>query len=359
VKAQFLAFTFVWEYNANRERNSGIVLLGRQLPELLSTAVSKMRRPTSHIRRLKLRFKWRGGAELTAFLDETALFNEVLVEENAWHGNSIGGVNWHVYTGDARQILASLDKESVDCVITSPPYYNLRDYGVDGQIGLEETVQEFVNSLSDVMDEVYRVLKRDGVLFLNIGDTYYSGKGASQGKDQKSRKRRFGLRPVDKSGGVGIGIQKKSIIGIPWRVAIEMCNRKWVLRSPIVWHRQGRLNEVVIDRPRRSYEYVFMFVKSRKYFFNRQPLLDQKVEEDMWTITARPKSVAGINTAPFPDQLVERCLEIGCPPEGIVLDPFAGSGTTVRVAVSSGRPAIGIDLNEAFCEHIVKSLRRI
>jgi DNA modification methylase len=173
--------------------------------------------------------------------------------------------------GDASNVLPTLEDESFNCVVTSPPYYNLRDYGVDGQIGLEETVQEYIGAISKVMNEVYRVLKRDGVLFLNIGDTYYSGKGKSHGKDRKSKKRRFGLRPVDKSGGVGIGIRPKSIIGVPWRVAIEMSGMGWILRSPIIWHREGRLNEAVVDRPRRSYEYVFMFVKNRKYFFNRQP----------------------------------------------------------------------------------------
>lgn len=299
------------------------------------------------------------GAELIDFAEEPALFNEVVVGENEWYGQTIRDVKWRVLVGDAKQVLSTLDANSVNCVITSPPYYNLRDYGVDGQIGLEETVQEFVTALADVMDEVYKVLRPDGVLFLNIGDTYYSGKGKSHGKDVKSKKRRFGLRPVDKSGGVGIGIKQKSIIGIPWRVAIEMCNRGWVLRSPIIWHREGRLNEAVIDRPRRSYENVFMFVKSRKYYFNRQPLIDQKVEEDMWTITARPKATNSIDTAPFPDQLVERCLEIGCPKDGNVLDPFAGSGTTLRVAVSSGRSAIGIDLNRAFCEYMVKELRKM
>jgi DNA methylase len=202
-------------------------------------------------------------------------------------------------------------------------------------------------------------LKQDGVLFLNIGDTYYSGKGEAQGKDHKSKKRRFGLRPVDKSGGVGIGIRPKSIIGIPWRVAVEMSRRDWILRSPIIWHREGRLHETVLDRPRRNYEYVFMFVKNRKYFFNRQPLIDQKVEEDMWTIVARPKLTNGIDTAPFPDQLVTRCLEIGCPERGAVLDPFAGDGTALRVAVLSGRSATGIDLNPTFCEYMIKDLRSL
>jgi DNA modification methylase len=281
------------------------------------------------------------------------------IDNPSWHGQTISGVHWSVYSGDAKNVLSTFADESFNCVVTSPPYYNLRDYGVEGQIGLEETVQEYVDVLVEIMEQVHRVLRRDGVLFLNIGDTYYSGKGEAQGKDRKSKKRRFGLRPVDKSGGVGINIRPKSIIGIPWRVATEMCTRGWILRSPIIWHRQGRLNEAVIDRPRRSYEYVFMFVKNRKYFFNRQPLIDQKVEEDMWTILARPKYTNGIDTAPFPDQLVERCLEIGCPIGGTVLDPFAGAGTTLRVALSSGRPAKGIDLNPAFCDYMVKELQKL
>ena len=288
-----------------------------------------------------------------------ALESDVVAGPQDWHGRTIQGVDWDVYVGDAYKILPALEDESFNCVVTSPPYYNLRDYGIDGQIGLEETVQEYIDAITRVMDQVYRVLKRDGVLFLNIGDTYYSGKGKSHGKDRKSKKRRFGLRPVDKSGGVGIGIRPKSIIGIPWRVAIEMSSRGWILRSPIIWHREGRLNEAVIDRPRRSYEYVFMFVKNRRYFFNRQPLIDQKVEEDMWTIVARPKPTNGVDTAPFPDQLVERCLEIGCPEGGTVLDPFAGAGTTLRVAALSGRPATGIDLNLSFCAYMVGELRKL
>ncbi|MEW5816716.1 MAG: site-specific DNA-methyltransferase, partial [Spirochaetota bacterium] len=115
----------------------------------------------------------------------------------------------------------------------------------------------------------------------------------------------------------------------------------------------------VLDRPRRSYEYIFMFVKSRKYYFNREPLVDQKVEEDLWTIQARPKIANGIDTAPYPDELVQRCLDIGCPEGGVVLDPFAGSGTTLRVALNSNRPAIGIDLKREFCEFMVKEVQGI
>jgi len=296
-------------------------------------------------------------ARIPGLFDE--LRSNAVAGPKDWHGRTIQEVDWHVYRGDAYTVLATLAAESFNCIVTSPPYYNLRDYGIDGQIGLEETVQEYISAIAQIMDQVSRVLKRDGVLFLNMGDTYYSGKGKSHGKDRKSKKRRFGLRPVDKSGGVGIRIRPKSILGIPWRVAIEMSTRGWILRSPIIWHREGRLHETVIDRPRRSYEYVFMFVKNRKYFFQRQALIEQKVEEDMWTIVARPKLTNGIDTAPFPDQLVERCLEIGCPEGGAVLDPFAGAGTTLRVAVLSRRPATGIDLNPSFCEYMVKELQKL
>ena len=272
-----------------------------------------------------------------------------------WSGVSPAGGNWKLYCGDSLQVLKQIDADTVDCIVTSPPYYSLRDDQVDGQIGLEDTVQEYVASICKVMDECYRVLKEDGILFLNIGDTYYSGKGKSCGIDSKSSKRRFGIRPVDKSGGVGVDAQKKSILGVPWRVAIEMISRKWVLRAPIIWHRKKALPEAVKDRPQHSYENIFMFVKGRFYHFDRDPLKGKELDEDIWDITARTKS-GKINTAPFPDELVERCLSIGCPKGGTVLDPFVGSGTTVRVALQLGYNAIGIELNEEFCQYILKDV---
>jgi DNA modification methylase len=278
------------------------------------------------------------------------------IEAREWYGVSQGGQQWSIYQGDAVANLSKLPEESIHCVVTSPPYFWLRDYGVEGQIGLEETVDGYVQSVCAVMDQVMRVLRPDGLLFLNLGDTYYSGKGKSHGKDRKSNKRRFGLRAVDKSGGLGIGVQRKSIIGIPWRVAIEMTTRGWVLRSPIIWHRERCLPESVADRASRSYENLFMFAKSRRYYFNKQPLIEQKVEEDMWTIAARPKASNGLDTAPYPDELVQRCLQIGCLPGGVVLDPFLGSGTTARVALAMGHHAIGIDLNREFCLYSANQL---
>lgn len=263
-----------------------------------------------------------------------------------------------MYHGDAYEVLKQLPDEIFNCVVTSPPYFWLRNYDVDGQLGQEATVSGYVDSLCTVMDEVFRVLRKDGVLFLNLGDTYYSGKGESQGVDRKSKKRRFGLRAVDKSGGLGIGIKPKSLIGMPWRVALEMLSRGWVLRSSIIWYGKQSLRESAKDRPPRSYENVFMFVKSRRYYFDRSTI-DDVDEADMWTILARPKASKGINTAPFPDELVQRCLDIGCPAGGHVMDPFAGSGTTLRVALTSGRNATGIDLNLDFCKYAVRELQKL
>ena len=276
---------------------------------------------------------------------------------NKWTGKTLFGTTWAIYHGSALDVLKKMPGKTVNCVITSPPYYWLRDYGVEGQIGMESSVSDYINTLTEIMGEVGRVLRDDGVAFFNIGDTFYSGKGKSHGQDEKSKKRRFGLRAVDKSGGMGIGLQRKSLIGIPWRLATSFMESGWVLRSAIIWHRVNRLPEYVRDRPGRSYEYVFLLAQSRKYYFNKKGLVDKRIEEDMWTISAQPKHAGGLDTAPFPAELVERCLEAGCPRNGVVLDPFVGSGTTVRVANAMQVSGIGIDLNRDFCEHAVKSLR--
>ena len=275
----------------------------------------------------------------------------------SWHSNT--PCPWSLYCGQASEALRLVDAASVDCVVTSLPYFWLRDYQVGGQIGQEGSVAGYVSAIATVMEEVFRVLKPSGTLFLNLGDTYYSGKGKSQGVDKKSSKRRFGLRAVDKSGGLGIGLKRKSVIGMPWRVATQMCQNDWVLRSPIIWHRAKSLPEHVQDRPARGYEFIFLFVKDRHYFFDKSKLPCDSGAEDVWSIPARPGLNGAKQTAPFPDELVEQCLAVGCPPGGVVLDPFCGSGTTMRVALREGHAAIGIELNEAFCEHIRSDLRRL
>src|SRR5438270_661651 len=177
--------------------------------------------------------------------------------------------HWAIHCGDAASVLASMPSAAFDCTVTSPPYFWLRDYDVKHQIGREDTVTEYIDAICAVMSQVSRVLKPTGTLFLNLGDTYYSGRGESRGVDEKNKKRRFGLRAVDRGGGLGLGLKSKSLIGVPWRVAIRMAEQGWVLRSSIIWHRKNTFSEVVKDRPRRSYEYIFRFVKNRPHVFNR------------------------------------------------------------------------------------------
>lgn len=278
----------------------------------------------------------------------------VIAGVHEWRGHSRNGVEWAVHRGDATAVLRTLPANSFACVITSPPYYWQRDYKVDAQIGQEKTISAYVEAIASTMDQVRRVLKPDGLLFLNLGDTYYSAKGQPKGIDRKNGARRFGLRAVDAS---GLGVPRKTTIGMPWRIALSMVERGWTLRSPIVWRRQGCLPEPTAkDRPWRTYEMVFMFSKCPRYYFERKALGS---EEDVRTISARPKGSQGVHSAAFPEELVERCLSVGCPGAGNVLDPFAGSGTVLRVAVRSGRPASGIDISEAFCQHMVERLSEL
>src|SRR5262249_35452979 len=152
------------------------------------------------------------------------------------------------------------------CAVTSPPYFWQRDYKIDGQIGLERTIDGYVNNVVACMKEVKRVLKKDGVLFLNLGDTYYSAKGLPKGDDRKNKARRFGLRAVDTS---GLGVPRKTILGLPWRIALAMIADDWVLRAPMIWERHNTLPEPTAkDRPWRTYEFVFLFSKHQKYFFS-------------------------------------------------------------------------------------------
>lgn len=254
--------------------------------------------------------------------------------------------------GDALDCLSQLPANVFNVVVTSPPYFWARDYGVEGQIGHEDTVQAFVERLADVFDEVKRVLHPDGVFYLNLGDTYYSGNGQPHGIDPKSGSRNFmrrKLRAVDRS---GWDIPKKSLIGIPWKVAFEMQKRGWTLRSDIIWNRCNAFVEpTALDRPYRQYEHLFLFSKSRFYSFDRSALSAD--EEDVWNIPIeRAKRQA--HNAPFPSELARRCIVTGSPPGGLVLDPFLGSGTTLDVAADLGRHAVGIDLNRTYIEGVAQ-----
>jgi excisionase family DNA binding protein len=269
-------------------------------------------------------------------------------------GKNPAGIAWHILNGDVRMALKSLKTASVNCVVTSPPYYWQRDYEVEGQIGHEQTIEGYVNAIVGVFSEVKRVLTEDGNVCLNLGDTYYSAKGKPHGRDDKHNGRQMMRRHLRAVDGPGLGLPRKSLIGIPWRVALAMQNDGWTLRSAIIWQRPGSLPEPTAhDRPWRTYEHVFIFSKGPKYYFNRRGL---NGDEDVWRIVARPEN-PGAHFAPYPRELVDRCLDVGCKPGGTVLDPFVGSGTTMLSALARKSPAFGIDLKPEYCDYIVERIR--
>jgi site-specific DNA-methyltransferase (adenine-specific) len=284
-----------------------------------------------------------------------ARWRDFVVDETTKLSEGQSGQSWwKLLEGDCGQLLSLLPTGSVDAVVTSPPYYWQRDYHVDGQIGKEPTIDAYVSNIRRVFREVKRVLADSGTVFLNLGDTYYNAKGRPHGRDEKHQARRLGLRAVD---GPGLGLPRKSTIGIPWRVALGMIEDGWTLRSPIIWARRSAMPEPSSnDRPWRTYEFIFLFAKSPRYWFNREGLGG---EEDIWFIEPdRNSESRGTHYAPYPRKLVQRCLASGCPDGGVVLDPFVGGGTTMAVALDSGRSTVGIELSPHFCQLIRENLSR-
>lgn len=271
-------------------------------------------------------------------------------------GTVDSGLNWRLLQGDSEAALTHIDAKSVHCVVTSPPYYWQRDYGVDGQIGHEPTIEGYVSALVSCFRGLKRVLRDDGVFFLNLGDTFYSAKGKPHGKDKKNHGRQWARKTLRAVDGPGLGLPRKSLIGIPWRVALAMQQDGWTLRSDIVWKRPGSLPEPTAhDRPWLTHEHVFVFSKKPRYWFDRSAL---NGEEDLWYIPARP-DMPGTHFAPFPSALVEKCIKCGCPPGGTVLDPFVGSGTSMLAALRLGHHAIGIELNPAYCAFIRQRIQSV
>lgn len=258
-----------------------------------------------------------------------------------------------IMNDDALEGLKQLPSASFHMAVTSPPYYWARDYEVEGQIGHEDTVEQYVDVLVTIFDEVKRALRPDGVFYLNIGDTYYSGNGQPRGSDPRSPSRNFmrrKLRAVDRS---GWDIPKKSLIGVPWKVAFALQKHGWTLRSDIIWNRINAFVEPTArDRPYRQYEHVFLFSKNRFYSYDRSALVNG---EDVWTIPIERGSHVG-HSATFPKELVRKCILTGSPPRGFILDPFVGSGTTLEVALELGRNAVGIDLCSGYFQAVVQML---
>jgi DNA modification methylase len=270
-------------------------------------------------------------------------------------GMTTQGTPWTILCGDVVAALARVEDEAVDCIVTSPPYYWQRDYEVAGQLGHEATIQDYVATLARVFENAKRVLSPTGTLFLNLGDTYYSAKGRPHGRDDKHTGRQMMRRQLRAVDGPGLGLPRKSLIGIPWRVALALQDDGWTLRSAAIWQRPGSLPEPTAkDRPWRTYENVFIFAKQPRYYFNRAGL---EGEEDVWRIVARPEN-PGSHFAPYPRELVERCLDAGCKKGGTVLDPFVGSGTTMLCALARQSPAIGIDIKPEYCAFTEQRIAR-
>ena len=292
----------------------------------------------------------------------------------------------NIYNMDCLQGLRLMPSDSVDCCITSPPYFGLRDYGVAGQIGLELSPNEYIARLTGVFAEVLRVLKPTGTLWLNIGDTYNGYKGNANQKNaetmyaghrhQPTRKPYFGLE--DKS------LKNKDLIGIPWMLAFALRSIGFYLRQDIIWHKPNPMPEAVKDRCTKSHEYIFLLTKSARYYFDAEAIkeparkdnrphtvhhrriengkyrekysdytifpLEKRNKRDVWTVAKKPTKQAHFAT--FPEALIRDCVLAGCPVGGIVLDPFIGTGTTAAVALTYGRKYIGFELNADYMEII-------
>lgn len=297
-----------------------------------------------------------------------------------------------LYQGDCRDVLADLPEQSVQTIVTSPPYFHLRRYTDDErEIGQEPTIAEYVSALVEVFMLCWRVLRDDGTLWLNIGDAY-AGNGDGRPRPIGQTGQRKGRQNDGLQGGNRRvpGLRAKNLMGVPWWLAFALQDAGWILRSDIIWSKPAPVPESVQDRPTRSHEYVFLFAKSERYFFDvkaisepmsesslrriRQTSFDQQAggpkdyrngtnpnrsarqtienlakntdglrqPRSVWTIASQP--LADAHYAQMPQALAERCIKAGSRPGDVVLDPFAGSGTTGRASLALGRGAILIDL---------------
>jgi len=309
--------------------------------------------------------------------------------------------NINLLIGDCNETLKKLPDQSVQCCVTSPPYFGLRDYGMDGQMGLEETPEEFVENLVNLFREVKRVLKDDGTVWLNLGDSYAgSGKGANpdgtphtstlNGKQGTNTGTVTGINKPQKAN--KIGLKPKNLIGIPWKVAFALQEDGWILRQDIIWSKPNPMPESVRDRCTKSHEYIFLLSKSPKYYFDADAIKEPTVTKDntnrdrdttklnntpgrtkmaglktnnydlrnkrsVWTVT--PKPYKGAHFATFPPDLIEPCILAGSKAGDVILDPFGGSGTTAGVALKHGRKAVLCELNPEYAGFVEDRVEKI
>lgn len=252
--------------------------------------------------------------------------------------------------GDARRVLAEFPDQVFQSCITSPPYWGLRDYGVAGQIGAEPTLEAYIADLVALFREVRRTLKDDGTLWLNIGDGFTSGGRTWRAPDKKNKGRAMEYRAPTPE-----GLKPKDLMGVPWRLALALQADGWYLRSDIIWHKPNCQPESVRDRPTRSHEYVFLMSKSERYLYNADAVKESTIDgkqtknrRSVWAINTEP--FGGNHFAVFPTELVRLCMAASTPQNGLVLDPFFGSGTVGQVAQAHGRNFVGIELSQEYAE---------
>jgi DNA modification methylase len=289
-----------------------------------------------------------------------------------------------VYWGDCRDSMRQMAKESVkvQMCVTSPPYYGLRDYGADGQIGLEQTPQQFIDNLVEVFACVWDILADDGTLWVNLGDSY-----ARVGGDSSQKGRHWDNRKNNPTTGHNryakdMGVKEKNLLGMPWRLAFALQEFGWYLRQDIIWHKPNPMPESVTDRCTKAHEYIFLLSKNQKYYFDSKAIqepaenagkvsgsfkgrqggaeyhaqsggigsdakeYENRNKRDVWSVPVKPYS--GAHFAVYPEELIEPCILAGSKVGDIVLDPFFGSGTTGQVCQNLGRKWIGCELNKDY-----------
>ncbi|MHC1728305.1 MAG: site-specific DNA-methyltransferase [Syntrophobacteraceae bacterium] len=254
-----------------------------------------------------------------------------------------------IIVGDALKVLQNLPARTYRCCVTSPPYWGLRDYGVLPQIGSEAKLEDYITNLRNIFHEVFRVLTEDGTFWLNIGDSYTSGNRTWRHTDKKNPARAMSYRPPTPE-----GLKPKDLVGVPWRVAFALQADGWFLRSDIIWYKPNCQPESVKDRPTRAHEYLFLFSKSEKYFYNHEAVQEpstngtRRNRRTVWDINT--ESFPEAHFATFPPKLIEPCILAGSQEGDTILDPFFGSGTVGGVCSKLGRRFTGIEIKEEYAQ---------
>lgn len=259
--------------------------------------------------------------------------------------------------GPADEALERLPPGTMQTVVTSPPYWSLRDYDVDSQIGRDESLPDYVESIVRTFDRLRKVLKDNGTVWLNIGDAYTSGNRRYRAPDRKSRARAMSVRPQTPE-----GLKPKDLIGIPWRVAFALQDAGWWIRSEVIWVKPNAYPESVQDRPTLDHETIFLLSKNQNYYYDIHAVQGPNGRRlrTTWTISTDPQRPTNgsqeTHPAIMPKELAERCIQITSRPGDLVLDPYAGSGTTLVAARDLDRMWVGVELNSAFIDIIERRI---